>query len=193
MVDDDDSEASLLDASAQAARREFLGWQCRIRQLSVRQAGGRPTSGMHPAVMLPESDEKLTHVVVLIRRKASPQDTSQFQHMVRKTRDPAERYDSALRFLAAAYYQRPDEFSDGLTALFGPLSTVADRLVEAGACRLVFEQYEQRFCLTCRVSELAPADAAFQFTYWHNSLFNAAIPGDARVLEFRPCWTGGAL
>jgi len=32
-----------------------------------------------------------------------------------------------------------------------------------------------------------PADAAFQFTYWHNSLFNAAIPGDARVLEFRPC------
>ena len=36
---------------AQAVIRDhFLGWQCRVRQLAMRQAGGRPTSGMRPEV-----------------------------------------------------------------------------------------------------------------------------------------------
>ncbi len=33
--------------TAQAALRDhFLGWQCRLRQLAVREAGGRPSSGI---------------------------------------------------------------------------------------------------------------------------------------------------
>jgi len=187
-MDSDGPKVAVLDPAGQAARREFLGWQCRIRQLSVRQADGRPTSGMRPGVTLPDDGANLGKVIVLIRKKASQEVTARFQHMVRKTRDPAERRESALRFLAEAYYQRPEEFSDELTALFGPSSAVADRLLEAGRCGLDFAQFEQRYQLTCRVKLLAAADAGFEFTYWHNSLFNPAIPGDVRVLAFQPDW-----
>jgi hypothetical protein len=186
---DDDPKVALLDPAGQAARNAFIGWQCRIRQLSVRRAGGRPTSGMRPRVSLPPDDTDLGHITVLIRKKASREVTAQFQHMVRKTRDPAERCEGALRFLAAAYYQRPEEFSDEMTALFGPGSALAGRLLEAGQCTLDFEQFEQSYRVRCRVEALAGSDTAFQFTYWHNSLFNPAIPGDIQVLAFAPDWS----
>lgn len=186
---EDDPKVALLDPAGQAARHEFLGWQCRIRQLSVRQSGGRPTSGMRPRVLLAPGDTDLGDIVVLIRKKASKEVTSQLQHMVRKTRDPAERRESALRFLAAAYYQRPGEFSDELTALFEPRSPRVEQLVEARQCTLDFEQFEQRYRLSCRIEELMESDEAFQFTYWHNSLFNPSIPGDAQILRFKPDWS----
>ena len=191
MIDNNDPKVALLDPAGQAARHEFLGWQCRIRQLSVRQAGARPTLGMRPRVSLPPDETDLGHIVVLIRKKASQKTTTQFQHMVRRTRDPAERFESALRFLAAAYYQRPDDFSDEMTALFGPRSALVERLLEVGQCMLDFEQFDQRYRLRCRVKRLAESDAAFQFTYWHNSLFNPAIPGDAQILRFKPDWSTG--
>lgn len=184
-----DPKAALADPAGQAARHAFLGWQCRIRQLSVRQSGGRPTSGMQPRVYLPPEQRSLGEIVVLIRKTASREVTSQLQHMVRKTRDPAQRHASALGFLAAAYYQRPDEFSDELTALFGPRCALVERLLAARQCTLDFEQYEQRYRLRCRVAALTESDEAFQFTYWHNSLFNPAIPGGVRVLAFRPDWS----
>ena len=186
---EDDPKVALLDPAGQALRRDFLGWQCRIRQLSVRQSGGRPTPGMQPRVFLPPDQTDLGNIVVLVRKKASQEVTSQLQHMVRKTRDPAERHESALGFLAAAYYQRPDEFSDELTALFGSRSTRVEQLLEARQCTLDFAQFEQRYCLTCRVGTLAKSDAAYEFTYWHNSLFNPSIPGDVRILAFQPDWS----
>lgn len=175
---------------SKVARHDFLGWQCRIRQLSVRQGEGRPSSGMRPGVLLPSDEAQLGHIIVLIRKKASREVTAEFQHMVRKTRDPAERRESALRFLAGAYYQRPDEFSDQMTALFGPDSGIAIRLLDAGACRLDFEQYEQRYQLKCQVGDLSESDDGYQFTYWHNSLFNPAIPSGIKVLGFQPDWRG---
>ena len=193
MIDDNDPKVALLDPVGQTARREFLGWQCRIRQLSVRQAGGRPTSGMRPRLCLPPDETDLGHIIVLIRKKASQEVAAQFQHMVRRTRDPAERRESALSFLAAAYYQRPDEFSDEMTALFGPRSALVERALEAGACRLDFEQFNQRFRLNCRVKELTESDPGFEFTYWHNKLFNPAIPGDVHVLGFQPDWPATRL
>ena len=168
------------------ARREFLGWQCRIRQRAVRQTGGRPSPGMRPRVSVPPDEKDLGHIVVLIRKKVPQEATARFQHMVRKTRDPAERRESALRFLAAAYYQRPDEFSDQMTALFAPRSALAERLLDAAQCTLGFEQFGQRYRLRCRVNRLADSDPAYQFTYWHNSLFNPAIPGEVQIIGFKP-------
>ena len=193
VIDKNDPQVALPDPAGRAARHEFLGWQCRIRQLSVRAIGGRPSSGMRPRVSLPPDETDLGHIVVLIRKKASREVTAQLQHMVRRTRDPAERHESALRFLAEAYYQGPDEFSDEMTALFGPRSTLVELSLEAGACTLDFEQFDQRFRLRCRVKELHESDAGFQFTYWHNSLFNPAIPGDVRILGFQPDWSATRL
>ena len=91
-----------LEAAQAALRDHFLGWQCRLRQLAVRQAGGRPTSGMRPEVRLAGADTPLGSITTLIVRKEPRETTAQFRHMVRKTQDPAERYDAALETLAAA-------------------------------------------------------------------------------------------
>ena len=36
---------------------------------------------------------------------------------------------------------------------------------------------------------LPPEHPAFQATYWHNALFNPALPGSVRVLGFQPDWS----
>ena len=177
-----------LEAAQAALRDHFLGWQCRLRQLAVREAGGRPSSGMRPKLRLGEAGPPLGAITTLILRRAPAEATAQFRHMVRKTQDPAERYAGALEMLAAAYYQRPREFSDQLTALFGPGSEIAERVLSAGRCRLAFEQYSQSYTLPCSVRALAEDDPAYQATYWHNALFNPALPGGVRVLGFQPDW-----
>ncbi|MDX1431786.1 MAG: hypothetical protein R3286_04990 [Gammaproteobacteria bacterium] len=169
-----------------AVRRAFLGWQCRIRQLAVRRDGGRPSPGMRPLARIGE--RALGPVVVLMNKREPEAYTAELRHMRRRSNDPAERYASALAFLSAAYYQRPEEFSDRLTALFAAGSARARALGEAGHCLLEFDQYAQAFTLPCAVRDLDPDDPAWLATYWHNSLFNADIPGAIAVLEFAPDW-----
>jgi len=182
---DKESDVVRLAAAQAALRDHFLGWQCRIRQLAVRQADGRPTTGMSPRLLL--DDAEAGRIVVLIV-KPDPDVTAQFRYMVRKTHDPAERRDGALKYLAAAYYQRPQEFSDELTALFGPASEAADRLVSDARCRLQFEQYRQRYDLPCAARALTEDDPAYQATYWHNALFNPALPPGVRIIGLQPDW-----
>ena len=176
-----------LEAAQAALRDHFLGWQCRVRQYAVRHAGGRPTSGMRPTVTLPDGGVFGPMTVLLI--KAEPEETTaQFRHLARKTHDPADRYAGALSVLAAAYYQRPREFSDAMTALFGPSSEIVRRLLAAGRCELDFEQYNQRYHIPCAVRRLGEHDPAYRATYWHNSLFNPNLPGGVQILAFRPDW-----
>jgi hypothetical protein len=116
-----------------------------------------------------------------------------FQYQVLRTQDPVERYDKALEYLAGNYFQRPDEFSDELTALFAPEAALVGTLLQLGQCRLVFEQYTHRYRLPCGVAEFAAEDARFLATYWHNRLFNPNLPAGVRVLGFRPDWNHGSF
>ena len=188
MAEDGSGAVIRLEAAQDALKQHFLGWQCRLRQMAVREAGGRPTSGMRPLVQLPGETERGYEITVLIVQASPEESTAQFRHIARRTHDPAERYKKAIEHMAAAYYQRPEAFSDELTALFGPRIDLAERLLEAGRCRLGFEQYSQRYLLPCRTRALAESEPAYQATYWHNSLFNAAIPAGARILGFQPDW-----
>ena len=174
-----------LDSAQDALRRHFLGWQCRIRQHAVRQDGGRPAQGMRPTVEVAADSARITVLIV----GADPQEnTAQFRHLARKTHDPAERLSAALRALSATHYQHPDSFSDRMTALFGPDSSLGERLLADGRCVLEFEQYKQRYRIPCAVHELAENDPAWQATFWHNTLFNPNIPAGIKILAFTPDW-----
>lgn len=188
MAEDSMGEVIRLEAAQAALREHFLGWQCRLRQLAMRQSEGRPSAGMCPLLQLPDGTETAYEITVLIVPQAPEEATAQFRHMVKRTHDPAERYKNALKYLAAAYYQHPRDFSDELTALFGPGARLTESLLATGRCALRFEQYSQRYTLPCRVRRLTEREPAFQATYWHNSLFNAEIPAGARILAFQPDW-----
>jgi hypothetical protein len=173
---------------AQALRDHFLGWQCRIRQHAVRQEGGRPTSGMRPRVADTAGHELAPSITVLLLPRDMTQTIYRFRHLARRTEDPAERFQKALETLADAYFQRPREFSDQMTALFGPQSALASAILAAPGCVLEFAQFRQRYRVPCAAAELPQDDLAWQHTYWHNFLFNPALPPEPRILAFSPHW-----
>ena len=168
-------------------REHFLGWQCRVRQYSLRKEEGRPTAGMRPALSIGE--ESVGPITVLIVKQYSEEYTAQFRYMVQKTNDPAERYHSALQMLSSAYYQRAKEFSDQMTALFGSDSPSAARLLNEGHAQLDFSEYNQSYRLRCTVKRLAPESDGYQATFWHNHLFNSNLPGDVVIVGFQPDWS----
>jgi hypothetical protein len=178
----------LTRAAAQALRAEFIGWQCRLRQLAARQHGSRPSAGMRPRVMTPVGDELAPAVVVLISETEPENSTQQFKYQYLKTQDPNERYDKVLEFLQAGYFQEPARFSDVLTALFAQGSELAARLLSDGRCVLEFEQYSQGYRIPCAVTQLPSAHPRHQATYWHNRLFNDQLPASVEVLAFTPDW-----
>jgi hypothetical protein len=179
----------LLEPAAAALRNEFIGWQCRLRQLSVREGLGRPSSGMRPKVSAPDGHELAAAITILIMREEPEESTTQFRFQVQKTHDPIERYDKALEILSGWYYQRPREFTDVMTALFGPDSALADRLLLHGRCVLDFAESSKGYRIPCAVLSLPEEDDFFQATYWHNRLFNPNMPPGVRVLSFTPDWS----
>lgn len=169
-------------------RQAFMKWQCRVRQLSMRETDGRPDDAIMPAVFLDGADEPLGHIITVMSKAPGYSVTPEFLHMAKKTNDPAQRRSEALKFLSAAYYQKASEFSDILTATFPPASEGAVTIRRSKSCRLVFEAYAQRFELDCKVWKLAPHNLLHQATMAHNQLFNPAIPPDTVVLGFEPDW-----
>ena len=108
--------------------------------------------------------------------------------MARRTHDPAERREAALKFLAERYYQAAREFSDILTASFPTDSATAAKLLAHRECRLDFEQFSQRYRLHCTVRRLSPNNPLREATFWHNLLFNPRLPADCTILGFEPDW-----
>lgn len=172
-----------------ALRDDFLGWQCRLRQLAARQAGGRPIPGMRPRVLTASGELLSSGIIVLIVEEDPADSIALFRHQYQKTNDPIERYDKIVEILSGSYFQRPDAFSDVLTALFGSDSTLAGQLLTHGRCVLEFEQSSQAYRLPCGVTELTAKDEFHQATYWHNRMFNPNMPPKIRVLAFAPDWT----
>lgn len=173
-------------------RNAFLKWQCRVRQMAMRDNDGRPDDAIMPAVVLPDQDEPMGHIITVMSKAPGYSVTPELEHMSAKTNDPALRRDAAIRFLSAGYYQKAAEFSDILTATFPPGSEGATQIHTAGQCRLVFDAFTQRFDLTCKVWRLAPHNLLHQATMAHNKLFNPAIPPNTEMLGFEPDWSASS-
>jgi hypothetical protein len=174
--------------AAAALCREFLGWQCRIRQLAAREEGGRPTPGMRPRVFSRSGEELAAGIVTLIVESEAAPSTQLFRYQYLRTQDPNERYDSMLEILQGSYFQDPTRFSDRITALFGAESRLAAQLLSEAQCVLDFEQYAQGYRIPCAVARLAESDAFHQATLWHNRMFNHRLPPAIQILSFRPDW-----
>ena len=174
--------------SASPLRLAFLKWQCRVRQLAMRDNAGRPDDAITPELYLADEDEALGAVITILNKSPGYSVTPEMQHMAAKTNDPAQRRETALTFFSATYYQKASEFSDILTATFPPESPGAAKIREAGEVRLRFDAYNQVFELTCKVWRLAEHNPLFQATVAHNKLFNPAFAPGTEVLGFEPIW-----
>jgi hypothetical protein len=166
----------------------FLRWQCRVRQIAMREARGKPDNAVTPALTLAGQTEPMGHIITVLCKWGGYSKTPEMRHMVKRTNDPAQRRDKAIEYFSSTYYQNIREFSDALTATFPPASQGAQTITEAGECTLSFSAYSQRFDLFCSVSQLGEKNPLFQATYWHNLLFNPNLHPQTTVLQFKPDW-----
>ncbi len=70
--------------------QRFLSWQCRLRKLSMRELGGRPTAGMSAGVYAVAGGDEQSRMNFLIMRTETGDRTRELRHIVRKTPDSAE-------------------------------------------------------------------------------------------------------
>ncbi len=184
------AEIVVLNSALAALRDDFLGWQCRVRQLCVRRNGGMPLPAMRPRVVGAKGEVLSEGITTVLVQHDPRRATDMFRQVYRRTQDPRERYAKALEILAASHFQRPKEFTDEMTALFCQGSPLAGRLIRDRACVLEFDQFNQGYRIPCGVQELGERDIAYQATYWHNVLFNPALPPAPLILAFTPDWSG---
>jgi hypothetical protein len=175
-------------SSGRLMKAHFLGWQCRIRQMSVREFGGQPMPAMRPCVSTKDGKVISPAVVLLLVPEEPAASTAFFKFQVQKTNEPEEAREAALRYLGAEYFQIPELFSDEMTAVYAPASSTAASLVRFTDVRLDFEQYSQTFCICCSVRILGPREPARESSFWQALLFNPNLPKDAKVLSFKPDW-----
>jgi hypothetical protein len=169
-------------------KRQFLGWQCRLRQLAMRDYGGQPMSGMRPAVALRGGEMLSPGIVVLLLPDDPLPATGYFRFQVQKTQDRQQVLDAGLKYLGADFYQLPELFTGELSAVFAPGSELAERLVKAKQVSLSFEQFSQSYRMLCKVRRLRSGDAGREMSLWHNRLYNPDLPNSAEVLCFTPDW-----
>ncbi len=173
-------------------REDFLRWQCRLRQMAMREDGGRPSPGMRATIYAESGAILASGIAMLIHKSEKPgagrkstsplaETTALFRHQALKTQDPVERWEKAVEHMAAGYFQQAVNFGDTLTALFAAPHAL-------GACDLVFAEYGQGYRLHCRAELLVPGSALYDATYWHNFLFNPRLPEDPTILAYRPDW-----
>lgn len=176
----------------QSLRDQFLAWQCRIRQIAMRQDGGRPSPGMRPRLLDQAGRDMVAALTVLLLPRDPAESTAFFRFQVMRGADPRELYERALGFLQADYFQRPASFSDRLLAVLPDDSEVAAALIAEGACILAFDQFSQAYRLPCAASALQPGDSAREAAIWHNRLFNPALPETVHVVAFKPDWASAS-
>jgi hypothetical protein len=174
--------------NAKNLRDDFLAWQCRIRQIAMRQDGGRPSPGMRPRLLDAAGRELAPALTVLMLPLDPAESTAFFRFQVLRSADPRDVYDRALAYLQADYFQRPDSFSDRLLAVLPENGEIAATLMTEPACRLDFDQFSQSYRLPCAARTLRGDDAARQAAIWHNRLFNPALPETVHVVAFQPYW-----
>jgi hypothetical protein len=183
------AEANVLNlpAEAFALRDEFIAWQCKLRKQAMRERGGRPTEGMCPRALDSAGQVIAGSLKVLLARCDAAAMARLFEFQVKRTDDPLERYERAVEALSADYYQQPANFTGVMAGLFSATSLL-ERILESRQLVLVFRQSSRLYRVPCDVEKLAPEDALFKLTYWHNALFNPNLPADIAVLAFEPAW-----
>lgn len=174
--------------SPKEMRDHFLAWQCRIRQVSVREDGGRPSAGMRPRVLDTRERELAPGLTTLLIPKKPEESTAFFRFQVMRTADPRDVYDRALAYLQAEYFHKPETFSDRILAVLSPGAALGNALLDDGACILEFAQGRQHYRIPCKVREPKLGDGSRDAAIWHNRLFNPSLPDAAQVIAFKPDW-----
>ncbi|MCY4446045.1 MAG: hypothetical protein OXC02_06270 [Rhodobacteraceae bacterium] len=175
-------------SSGQQLRKEFLKWQCRVRQIIIREHSGQPDESITPEVSFFQESRKSFRCVTVLNRNLSQSVNQELIHMNKANHDLIKRREKAIQFFGERYYQKPDWFSDILTSTFVTGSERYQSLVAEKRCMLQFNAFNHEFNLACRIKVYQPNEHSWQATYWHNLLYNPYLLPTIAVIGFVPDW-----
>ncbi len=155
----------------------------------MRNNEGRPTPGMCPRVRLANGPEVAAALTLLPLPVQPHERIQQFSLWVQKTHDPQDRNKKAITLPSSAFHPHIEEFNGVLTGLFPNESKTVKTLLKEKSCVLEFDYLQQSFSIPCSLGELSKEGEDYEFTYWHNFLFNPYLSPEVTILGFEPDWS----
>ena len=76
----------------------FVIWQCSLRQRNFRMFNGKPSEGIIALILDNKSNKEIASLRSVLIEKNSLNTAKMFEFMIKKTNDPEERFDKAVKF-----------------------------------------------------------------------------------------------
>jgi len=168
----------------------FVIWQCSLRQRNFRMFNGKPSEGIIALILDNKSNKEIASLRSVLIEKNSLNTAKMFEFMIKKTNDPEERFDKAVKFFASEYYNTPRNFDGSFTATFSYKSDLAKKILKKKKCNVQFFERDTGFNFNVSVSKLSKTNMKWMYTFWHNSFFNPVLNEDIDILYFNPSKSG---
>ena len=169
---------------------DFVVWQCSLRQRNFRMFNGKPSEGIIALILDNKSNKEIASLRSVLIEKNSLNTAKMFEFMIKKTNDPEERFDKAVKFFASEYYNTPRNFDGSFTATFSYKSDLAKKILKKKKCNVQFFEHDTGFNFNVSVSKLNKTNMKWMYTFWHNSFFNPVLNEDIDILYFNPIKSG---
>ena len=163
---------------------DFVVWQCSLRQRNFRMFSGKPSDGTIAKVLDLKTNKLICDIRSVLIEKNCLNTAKMFEFMIKQTHELELRFDKAVKFLSSEYYNNPRNFEGSFTATFDKNSNVLKKLLKIKKFNVQFFERETGFQFPVTISKLKKNDANWQYTFWHNSLFNPTLNENIEILYF---------
>ena len=169
--------------------RDFIVWQCSIRQRNFRMFQGKPSEGIVCKIYDKKNNQEIKNFVSVFLEKKVKEAAKMFEYMNRRTHDPEERYSKAVKLFSSEYFNTPENFDGRFTATFMKNDNFVNDLKPSKKYNVQFFERDTGFDFPVKIKKLKKGDVEWQCTFWHNLMFNPSLNDNIEVLLFTPVKT----
>ena len=88
-------------------QEKFVKFQCRARQMIMRDNFGKPDESIMPNLYLDKQKEPICKIITLIHKLPEFSLLSELKHITKKTNDPSQRREQAIRSVSYTHLTLP--------------------------------------------------------------------------------------
>ena len=108
--------------------RDFIVWQCSLRQRNFRMFQGKPSEGIICKIYDKKNNKDIKNFVSVLLENKVKEASKMFEYMNKRTHDPEERYSKAVKLFSSEYFNTPENFDGRFTATFANNDTFVKKI-----------------------------------------------------------------
>ena len=166
--------------------RNFVIWQCGLRQRNFRKFSGKPSEGTLATIYDKNSNVEIINLRSVLIENNPSNSAKMFEFMTKKTHDPEERFLKAVKYFASEYFEDSKIFDGSFSATFPNNSKIVKNLLKKRKLNVQFFESTTGFNFNVNVKKLKKNDPIWKFTFYHNSFFNSSLDENIEILFFKP-------